>query len=210
MTTVAALEDNFASFDVSLSGCCNDTWNYNKLTNEVALQISQHFGVLVTLNLHLECRRCEVSILSVVVVTLIDSVDCFLELRRLKCERELTTGRNSFGNFLTMVAIASSKLIKSSMLTLRKYNPSFALFCNYSLFSNSISTTKANLPVNVGVSDLHLSDKMHENLLSLTQAHLAVVTLTKGLTLIELIHQLLVCVEDLLTVETHLRENINN
>lgn len=96
------------------------------------------------------------------------------------------------------------------MLTLKKYCPSLALFCNYSLHSNCVNTRICLLPVDVSVPHLHLSQKVHEDLLSLTQLHLGLVTLTESISLVEVVDQLLVRVVDCLSFEAHVRENINN
>jgi hypothetical protein len=81
MSTVLALNSHFRSSNCSPACIGNDARHYNQLTNEVALQVSEHARILITVNLHLEVRN-RVSFLEVLteIVSLVNLLHCFLEL----------------------------------------------------------------------------------------------------------------------------------
>lgn len=81
MATVGALPCDARCLDVGSAGGGDDTWNDYKLTDEVALQVSQHAGVLETHNLDLKFRDVfDVSISDrVVVVVPVHGLNRFLE-----------------------------------------------------------------------------------------------------------------------------------
>jgi hypothetical protein len=54
MAAVLALDSDSGCSDGSSTSIGDDTRNYNQLSNEVALQVSEHAWVLITVNLHLE------------------------------------------------------------------------------------------------------------------------------------------------------------
>ena len=54
MAAVLALDSDPGGSDGGPASIGNDTRNYNQLSNEVALQVSEHAWVLITVNLHLE------------------------------------------------------------------------------------------------------------------------------------------------------------
>ena len=54
MAAVLALDSDPGGPDCGPASIGDDTRNYNQLSNEVALQVSEHAWVLITVNLHLE------------------------------------------------------------------------------------------------------------------------------------------------------------
>ena len=54
MATILALDSDPGGPNGSPASIGDDTRNYNQLSNEVALQVSEHSWVLITVNLHLE------------------------------------------------------------------------------------------------------------------------------------------------------------
>ncbi len=57
MTTIAALYHNPTRLDRSPGCIGNDTRHHYQLTNDIALQISQHLRMLITPELDLEARH---------------------------------------------------------------------------------------------------------------------------------------------------------
>lgn len=49
-----ALPSNLGGSDAGLAGRCDDAWDKNELTHQVALEVTKHFWVFVTRDLHLE------------------------------------------------------------------------------------------------------------------------------------------------------------
>ena len=81
MSAVLALHSDLRGSNGSTTSVSDDAGNHNQLANQVALEVSQHSGVLITVNLHLELRN-RVSLLEVLreIVSLVHLLHCFLEL----------------------------------------------------------------------------------------------------------------------------------
>ena len=81
MAAVFALHSHLRCSNRSSACVCDNAWDHNKLTDEVALQFSQHAGVLISVDLHLEDGNI-VSFLKVFIeiVSFVDMLNRFLEL----------------------------------------------------------------------------------------------------------------------------------
>jgi len=91
MATVSALNNNLRGTDRSPARVSDDTRHNDQLPNKVALQISQHAGVLVTVDLDLE-ERCILKLISRLIVGLVHLLDGSLELNNISF-LVLTKGR---------------------------------------------------------------------------------------------------------------------
>ena len=98
MAAVSALNSHLGSSN-SCSACVsNNARNYNKLPNQIALEISEHFWELISVNLHLE-QGYTLSILGLFLVEIVSPVyllNGFLKLKLIK-PALLTRGRKSLG-----------------------------------------------------------------------------------------------------------------
>lgn len=112
----------------------------------------------MNLNLKSWYWLCFIKVL-VEVVSFIDLLYSVFELENIYKLNKITTGIYSAGWFLTIVLSWSSKLFKSSILTLKKYCPLLALFCNYSL---KMWLSYEFLPVDESWFFLNLKDEMHK------------------------------------------------
>jgi hypothetical protein len=81
MSAIAALHSNSGCTNGCPASVGDDTRNNNKLTNEVALEISQHLGDFVTVDLNLEIRH-NVPILEMKaeIVSLVNLLNSFFKL----------------------------------------------------------------------------------------------------------------------------------
>jgi hypothetical protein len=81
MPAVPALNSHLRRSDRSSACIGDDTRDDDQLTNQIALQVSQHAGVLITVNLHLE-RRNIISLVKVLceIVSFVNLLHCFLKL----------------------------------------------------------------------------------------------------------------------------------
>ena len=98
MTAVSALNSHFGSSNSCSARVGNNTRNYNQLANQIALEISEHFRELISVNLHLE-QGHSLSILGLVLVEIVSPVDLldgFLKLKNMMSAL-LTRGRKSLG-----------------------------------------------------------------------------------------------------------------
>lgn len=87
MSTVAALNSDLGSTNSGSASVSDDTWNNNQLSNQVALEISEHLRNFISVDLNLELRNA-VSILEVKIeiVSLVDLLNCFLELKKINSQ----------------------------------------------------------------------------------------------------------------------------
>ena len=82
MSAVGALNSHFGGTNGSSARVSYDARHHNQLAYQVALEISQHLRELITLNLNLEMGNL-VSILKIEIVSLIDLLNGFFELKNL-------------------------------------------------------------------------------------------------------------------------------
>ena len=95
MSAVSALNSHFGSSNSCSARVGNDTRNDNQLANQIALEISEHFRELISVNLHLE-QGHSLSILGLILVEIVgpvDLLDGFLKLKKL-CPHFLPGGEN--------------------------------------------------------------------------------------------------------------------
>jgi len=84
MSTILALNCNLGCSDSCSASISDDAGNNNQLPNEVALQISKHTRILITVNLHLELRhRVSFFELLTEIVSLVHLLHCFFKLNGL-------------------------------------------------------------------------------------------------------------------------------
>ena len=98
MAAVSALNSHLGSSNRCSACVGNNTRNDNQLTNQVALEISEHFRELISVNLHLE-QGHTLSILGLFLVEIVSPVDLlngFLKLKNIE-PTLLTSGRKSLG-----------------------------------------------------------------------------------------------------------------
>ena len=91
MTTVGTGVNTFSGSDITLTCGSNNTGNADEFPDEVALQISDHDWVFITMNLQLELRAfLHIRVALIIVVNFIDGLDCGLKsfdvIRRLTFE----------------------------------------------------------------------------------------------------------------------------
>ena len=81
MTTVLALNGNLGCSNSSPASISDDARDNYKLAYKVALKVSQHARMFITVNLHLE-QRNRISLLKLLaeIVSFINLLHCFLEL----------------------------------------------------------------------------------------------------------------------------------
>ena len=172
MTAVGASVNTFSSSNIALTSRCNDTGYAYDLTNQVTLEISDHDRVLITVNLQLEFWTWfHFRVAFVIIVNFINSFNGSLEdfdvLGRLISERSVK---------LLIECIEVSDVDSQVVMS-------------------SLSIPSHLLPVNKLVSNLGLSDEMHEFILSLRKRW-TVLAAIHGL-----VDQVLVCVVDLISLE---------
>ena len=96
MTTIGAGIHTLSGSDVALAGRCDNSGNANEFSDQVALEITDHYRILITVNLQLELwARLHVCIVLIIVVDLVNCFDGRLEnfdvlsWIRLKCIMKL-------------------------------------------------------------------------------------------------------------------------
>jgi len=81
MTTVSALDGYLGCSDSGSACVSDDTRDNNQVANKIALQISQHLGMLITVNLNLEIwNGVSISCLLLEIVSSVHFLHGFLEL----------------------------------------------------------------------------------------------------------------------------------
>lgn len=100
MSTVPALHSDLGGSDLSPARISDDTWDYNQLPDQVALQLSQHSRVLIAVELNLKQGKV-LSLVSILaeIVSFVNLLYGFLELVDIQLLKrvDLTRGMKSVG-----------------------------------------------------------------------------------------------------------------